>query len=297
MLAAHTTTGVGGECKRLEHVHSTHQLKQSLRRHDASLALLGRGSNTLVPDNGLRGTHVIIPSMTDVQWCKRTESNRDASVRAGAGVDIRSLAVQAANKGLSGLEFAAGIPGSVGGCVALNAGTRDGNIASIVSSVCVLDAVCNSERVVHSDELEDCFGYRSSCLSFASGKIVLWAEFLLQPNEHAKLKLRHELARRRQSQPCMSTRTPGCVFTNPPSGAPAARLIDSCGLKGYSIGGARVSNCHANFIECYDGCTATDVNMLIQHVQRTVRKIHGIQLSEEISRLDKDAKAFERQVK
>ena len=242
------------------------------------LRCIGAGSNLLIADGGLSG----------LTLCNRRlqGSQLEASglVEAQAGEPIPTLARKAARAGLHGLEWAVGIPGTVGGAVVMNAGAQGGCVAEWLESVEVLDP-CQPEQPFRLSAGELAFRYRHSRLQDES-LIVLSARFHLEPgHDPAAVTARTSanLHSRTSSQPYQQPSC-GSVFRNPEP-EKAGQLIEGLGLKGLSIGGAMVSPIHANFIVNTGGATAADIDALIRRVQQAVREAHGIGLQPEVKRL------------
>ncbi len=240
--------------------------------NDLPLRVLGGGSNVLVADDGVRAVVVSLR-----RACGSIEFDGD-EVHAGAAVMLPALARAAAERGLGGLEFAIGIPGSVGGALQTNAGIGDGrSIGPLVRHVAVL---LDGVRVVLATD-EVTFGYRTSTLR-DTGDLVLGATLALRPapREGIEAEMRALLEARQRSQPT-SEPNAGSIFRNPPGDA-AGRLIDAAGCKGLAIGHARVSTLHANFI-VHDGAgIAADIAALMAEVQRRVLAASGVRLRPEV---------------
>jgi UDP-N-acetylmuramate dehydrogenase len=240
--------------------------------NDEALTWVGLGSNLLVRDGGIRGT-VILP-FGGLDTLELIEGDR---VRAGAGVACAKVARFAARAGLTGAEFLAGIPGTMGGALAMNAGAFGGETWLLVDAVQTLD----HQGELHQRSRADYqVSYRT--VNGAENEWFVSADLQLKPGDStaAQSRIRSLLERRSATQP---TQQPSCgsVFRNPPDDY-AARLIESCGLKGEQIGGARVSDKHANFIVNLGSASAADIEALIRYVQEQVQNRHGIQLQTEV---------------
>ncbi len=240
--------------------------------HDEEILWLGLGSNTLVRDTGFDGTVIALQGI--LNKLERLDADR---VYAGAGVTGAKLARFCAKEGLVGAEFFAGIPGLVGGALAMNAGAFGGETWRHVISVETIDR----SGVQHRRLAEEYHvGYRR-----VTGPADEWftaAVFKFEQGDGARASatVKQLLARRAETQP-MGAASCGSVFTNPPNDY-AARLIEASGLKGYRIGGAVVSDKHANFILNDDHATASDIELLIKHVQKTVLERQGVMLQTEV---------------
>ena len=273
-MAKHTTMRVGGPADLFATAHNTFELRGLVRFARARAIpylLLGRGSDLVVSDAGVRGLVIAV----------RAEASRLEGERytADAGVPMARAATETQKAGLSGLEYGLAIPGTVGGAVWANAGAHGGDTAAILESATLLLAD-GSEAVVPASDLG--FGYRHSRLKDSPSELVLGAAFRLVRADAATIAGRLDEIRRwrREHQP-LGLRSAGSVFRNPP-GDSAGRLIDSLGLKGRRIGGAVVSEKHANFIVNDRQGTASDVRRLVEAVRAEVRDRLGIELALEI---------------
>lgn len=273
-MARLTSWRVGGPAERLYRPADVDDLALflSLLPADEPLTWIGLGSNLLVRDGGVRGTVIALHGMLD-----ELEVIAPGVIRAGAGVPCAKVARFAAKNGLVGGEFLAGIPGTMGGALAMNAGAFGGETWEKVARVETLDRE-GRRHVRMADEYR--IGYRS-----VQGPAEEWftaCELVLAAGdgEASQARIRELLSRRGETQP---TGLPSCgsVFRNPP-GDHAGRLIEACGLKGHCIGGACVSEKHANFIINTGDATAQDIEALIAHVQATVAREHGIELIAEV---------------
>lgn len=276
-LAKHTSWRVGGPAARLYRPADRDDLIAFLRTLDADepLLWLGLGSNLLIDDTGWPGT--VIETQGCLTAMEQVEPGR---LRLEAGVSCAKAARFATRAGLVGLEFFAGIPGTVGGALAMNAGAWGGETWPHVALVRTLDRSGTlRERGPQDFEV----GYRY--VAVPAGEWFLEAEMVLErgDTEAAQARIKELLARRAATQP---TGLPSCgsVFRNPP-GDHAARLIEACGLKGLRIGGAEVSPKHANFIINTGNAEARDIARLIDHVRAQVERRHGVRLIPEVRRV------------
>lgn len=271
----HTSFRIGGPAEVIVYPGTQDQCAEIVRMcRSAGLPLfvLGKGSNLLVSDRGLRG----VVLCTDL-LCNLVVEN-GTYIRAGAGASLKDAALFALQNGLSGLEFAHGIPGSVGGAVYMNAGAYDGEMSDVVRSTAYIDE-SGELRVVEGDG--HAFGYRKSVFS-GRGCLITETVMALRPGRREDIAARVEelLSRRCEKQP-LDMPSAGSVFKRPP-GHFAGKLIGDCGLGGYTIGGAQVSEKHCGFIVNRGGATAKDVMMLIEHIKKTVRERFGVELECEI---------------
>jgi UDP-N-acetylmuramate dehydrogenase len=284
-LARHTSLGVGGPADALAAPQSRDELAALVAlaaEQSLPLRVLGGGFNTLVLDGGIDGivvrTHRLRALTLDVDA---------GAVHAEAGVSHSQVVRLCAAQGLSGLEFGAGVPGTVGGWIAMNAGVPGAEIGDVVREVEV--AGPGAGRSVRSREEMD-FGYRAA-RGLAPGAVVLAARFALRSAERPQVRaeIDRHLAQRRATQP-VDQPSFGSVFKNP-SGAHAGALIDRAGLKGLQIGGAQISPRHANFIVNRGGATAADVLALIARAQAAVSDATGITLEPEVRIVGRPASA------
>jgi UDP-N-acetylmuramate dehydrogenase len=266
---------LGGPARWFCEPHDQQQLVGLLacaRDHDVPWHILGGGTNVIARDAGFDGlvVHLAGPAFERIEF-------EDECIHAGAGADLPRMVSAALKRNLVGLEILAGIPGSIGGAVRMNAGGRHGEIGQFVRDVRILDS--RGQVVTRSaDEIE--FAYRHTSLG---GCVVLGVTLKLERGD-GKLALnryREILAERQHSQPAAAARSAGCVFKNPPQ-RPAGRLLDEAGLKGFRVGGAEISTRHANFILARDGATAEDVVNLIEYAKDRVRETAGIELEPEV---------------
>jgi UDP-N-acetylmuramate dehydrogenase len=274
-LAPLTTLRVGGPADRLAVADSVDDLVSLHRvaaRAGVPVFLLGKGSDLVVADAGIRG--LVIRVRADAVTVE------GEVVRADAGVSMTGLAKRCAREGLAGFDWGISIPGSVGGAVWANAGAHDGDMAQVVGSVAVYDPRDEMRRTLRADECA--FAYRESRFKH-SPEVVLAASLELRrgdPSEISALVEEHQ-ARRRTTQP-LADQNAGSVFRNP-LGDHAGRLVEAAGLKGHRIGTAQVSTMHANFIVTDRGAArASDVRALGDHVRRVVADRFGVELRYEI---------------
>jgi UDP-N-acetylmuramate dehydrogenase len=274
-LSDYTWYGLGGPARWFVTPRDDDELATLLTRlADAGIPwrVLGRGANLIVADQGFAGAVI---HLTGPHW-QRAEFVEDR-VSAAAGADFPKLVKQAVDRGLAGLEGLAGIPGSLGGIIRMNAGGRHGNIAD-----CVVRArLMSPDGTVHSVPRDNLgFAYRTSAIG---DRIVLGATLKLEPTDLAPLLERYRAiwSAKHASQPPVSAKSAGCIFKNPPHQA-AGAILDQLGLKGTRRGGAEISPRHANFILAHPGATAHDVVELIQYAKDRVQSETGITLELEV---------------
>lgn len=275
-MAKHTSFRIGGPVEAMAFPKNAEELRKLLKISTVlqiTPAILGAGTNILAPDEGLRGLVICLKDCMDgMQQLDETH------IRVAAGVTMTRAAVYAAGLGLSGLEFAHGIPGTVGGGVFMNAGAYDGEICQVCRSVDVMDMAGNISTL-SCNCME--FSYRHSLLEEKAG-IVLSAVFELIPSNQEEIrgKMAELMSRRKTSQP-LDLPSAGSAFKRPVGGY-AAALIDQAGLKGFCVGGAGVSAKHAGFVVNNGGATAADVKAVLEHVSETVFAASGIRLEPEV---------------
>lgn len=275
-MSAHCSFRIGGPARLMACPASGAEaaaLLRLLREADAPVELMGKGTNLLVADEGLDA--VVVRLGEAISGAELLPGDR---VRAGAGISLAKLAVFAAEAGLSGLEFAHGIPGSLGGAVFMNAGAYGGEMKDVLESaeIALPDGAL---REVPAEELE--LSYRHSALE-GSGALVTAATVKLTPAEPEaiRVRMRELMEKRRASQP-LDMPSAGSTFKRPVGGY-AAALIDQAGLKGFAIGGAQVSEKHAGFVINRGGATFDDVLRLMEHIQKTVLEKSGVRLEPEV---------------
>lgn len=274
LMSRHTTYRIGGPAALLIDCDSVPDLAAAtsiLAEEGVPWRVLGKGSNVLVSDDGYNGA-----VLTLGRDFKR-HALEDERLRTGAGVILAAVVRDAFSAGRTGLEFAVGVPGTVGGALAMNAGSRDEWIGTIVESVTLF---VPGQGLVGVRGPEVAWGYRRSDLT-ARGIIVEAALRVLEGDEvHIRRTMEASLRRRKRSQP-LGLPSAGSVFVNPESDS-AGRLIEAAGLKGVRIGGAQVSDVHANFIVNAGGATAADVVALVKLIRDTVKETNGIELRPEV---------------
>ena len=278
-MSRHTSFRIGGPVRLMALPRSEEEAAQAVRAA-AELELppffMGNGSNLLVAD---QGAEVFVVKTFD--GLNRLETDGAGGVTAGSGVLLSRLANFALANSLTGLEFAHGIPGSLGGAVTMNAGAYDGEMKQVVVSTVCLTASGELEQV--RGQAQD-FSYRRS--TFSDGRrLILGASLRLRPGDPTAIRARMEelSARRKEKQPLEYPST-GSTFKRP-EGQFAAALIDRCGLKGCAVGGAQVSEKHAGFVINRGGATCGDVLRLIEHIQQTVFRQTGVALEPEVKLL------------
>lgn len=280
LLSLHTTFGVGGPCDLMLWVSSRAALRQVLqlaKNHSIPVTMLGKGSNVLVRDGGIDG--VVIRLSGDFA----TIEIEDSHIRAGGGAGLAEVVGKATAAGIGGLDFLAGIPGTIGGAVITNAGSGDTWLSHRTLRVSLMT---DDLREVELEEGDIGFGYRRSGIGEDLVVLDVFLAGTLSSVEEARQGVEAHLSRRRTTQPAGEA-TAGCVFKNPP-GNVAGRMIDEIGMKGLSMGGARISTVHANWIVNSGKATARDILNLIAEIRQRVGEHYGIDLELEIRVLGRD---------
>lgn len=272
----HTTFKIGGSTDlfvKPANEDSIKALIECAQRYNIPYYIIGGGSNLLVSDEGYRG--MIIQLGDEFEEVKMLD---DTTVFAQAGARLAKVGNELASKSLTGFEFASGIPGTVGGAVAMNAGAYGSEIKDIIVSASVLTPDGSIETLT-ADALE--LGYRTSVI-LQRGYIVLSAVFKLEPGDETQIRdYIKELATKRRSKQPLEYPSAGSTFKRP-QGCFAGKLIEDAGLKGFSIGGAKVSDKHAGFVINTGNATASDVIRLTDEIKKKIMEIYGIELELEI---------------
>lgn len=274
LLARHTSYRIGGPAAIYAECDTVNDLSAALSiltEEGVEWTLLGKGSNVLASDAGYDGALLALGR----DFKKHTVDGEH--IRSGAAVSLAAVVQDAFGRGLSGLEFAVGVPGTVGGALAMNAGSRDEWIGAIVESVTVF-APGTGLTCIRGSEVR--WAYRSTDLPRRG--VICEASLRVEPGEPERIRrvMEASLNRRKKSQP-LGLPSAGSVFVNP-EGDSAGRLIEATGLKGRRIGGAQVSEIHANFIVNTGGASAADVIALIRLIRETVEDMYGVELKPEI---------------
>lgn len=277
-MAEHCSFKIGGPVRVMALPETSAELAEIcnlLKKYGLAPYMLGNGTNILFPDEGLENVFII-------STVKLTEMylTEDGAIYADAGISLAKLASFAYQHSLEGLEFASGIPGSIGGGMMMNAGAYGGELKDVVESVSVYNLRRRSfAEIANADCL---FAYRTSLFQQEGGYVILGAKFRLNKGEQAAIaaKSRELNEKRRDKQP-LDLPSAGSAFRRPVGGF-AAALIEQSGLKGFAIGGAQVSEKHAGFVVNRGGATAAEVRELMAHVKKTVLEKTGIELKPEM---------------
>lgn len=277
-MSRHTTFRIGGPADIFIIPRSVPEialLTDTLRRYSISYFILGNGSNLLVSDRGFRGAVIQID-----RNLQNIETD-GMEIRAEAGALLSRLASAACEKALTGLEFASGIPGTIGGACVMNAGAYGGEIKDVLKNVTILDENDNVRTISVQEMLP---GYRCSRIQLEPW-IVLGAELCLTPGDPEQIRARmDELKKKRTAKQPLEFPSAGSTFKRP-EGSFAGALIDGAGLRGFRVGGAQISEKHCGFVINRGGATAADVTELIRRVQDTVERKSGVHLEPEIRML------------
>jgi len=270
-LSELTTFRIGGLARYFVRVEDVSDFKQAFlwaKERGVKLLVLGKGSNCLFDDRGFDGLVIL----NSIDFCEKA----GGEFRVGGGFSFSRLGVISAKEGFGGLEFAASIPGTVGGAVFMNAGACGQETAQVIKEVKHLD-LDGDLKTFGKGEME--FGYRTSVFQKMQGAVVS-ATFSLEESLEAREKQCEKVAYRRATQP-LTEPSSGCIFRNPQD-KPAGLLIEEAGLKGLTVGGAMISDKHANFIVNKGGASSSDVLTLIDRVKVEVEKHCGIELESEV---------------
>ena len=275
-LAPFTWYRIGGPARYLIRPRSVGELQAAARRcseNGIPIRVLGLGANLLVGDAGVDAA---VFRLDADHWRTVRIDDATGSADVGAGVDLQKLLLRTVRGGLAGIETLAGIPGTVGGGVRMNAGGKFGDLGSVVQTVSVMDSAGTCFTRTKDDLV---FGYRSTNVT---APFILSATLQLDPDDPDRLlrKTKEIWMYKRNSQP-LNTKNCGCVFKNP-RGLSAGALIDGAGLKGLRIGGAEVSQKHANFVVAHPGCSADDVLRVVRTIRETVLARSGVELESEV---------------
>ena len=283
-MAAHSSFRIGGPVRALAapaDVTGLSKVCDLLKQHHVAPFILGNGTNILFPDEGLNDLFLL-----STEKLQNIFLLPDGAVYAEAGVSLARLSAFACENGLAGLEFASGIPGTLGGGCMMNAGAYGGELKDVIESVVILYL---PDQTLYELSAEQCaFGYRQSYFQKTPGCVILSAVLRLpQGDKDAILAKMQELGEKRRAKQPLDLPSAGSAFRRP-EGHYAAALIDEAGLKGYTVGGAQVSEKHAGFVVNKGGATSHDVYDLMMHVRNTVYEKTGVFLEPEIIILPPD---------
>ncbi len=277
------TLGIGGPARYLCEVRTVKEMQEAIKicyRHHLPFMVLGKGSNCLFDDRGVNGVVLV----NKIDFC---EECSPGVFHVGAGYSFALLGVQTARQGWSGLEFASGIPASVGGAVFMNAGANGSETFQSVESIDFI-SMDGELKTLKRDEVT--FSYRFSSLQKIPGAIV-GVTFKLKPSPEARQKQIEIVKTRSKTQP-YGSKSAGCIFLNPSCGS-AGALIDKCNLKGVSVGDAAVSNLHANFLINVNQATCRDMLELIELVKKRVKEMSQVELHIEVRQINYEINTHE----
>ena len=276
LLSELSTFGIGGPARYFLEAKTVSDIQEAFtwaKSQNVRVFIVGKGSNSLFDDRGFNG--LVIQNRID--FCEFSPEG----VHVGAGYSFSHLGVQTARKGYSGLEFASGIPGTVGGAVFMNAGANGGQTFDALQEVLFFDAKTLEQKLFAKEQMS--FAYRTSIFQGLTG-CILSARFALKSNPEARKFQLSIIDYRLKTQP-YKDKSVGCIFKNPSEKFSAGALIDRCSLKGTAVGGAAVSLMHANFIVNRGGALASEVEALIALVQKRVFEETGTCLETEVRRV------------
>lgn len=278
-MSRHTTFRVGGPADYYVEAESETELADVLalcRQQSVPSYIVGNGSNLLVGDRGYRGVIVALG-----RHFAEVRSEADGGIRAGGGALLTVVARTALKEALAGMEFASGIPGTVGGAVVMNAGAYGSELADVLGTVRILDP---EKGVREAEAAELALGYRTSNIP-ARDQVVLGARFCLKPGRESEIRSRmEELGMQRRKKQPLEYPSAGSTFKRP-QGHFAGKLIEEAGLRGFTVGGAQVSEKHCGFVINRGEATAADIRTLCREVQRRVREQSGVELELEVRQL------------
>jgi UDP-N-acetylmuramate dehydrogenase len=281
-MSRHTSFKVGGPADALVKPENVDELKKIIRfcqENQIFYMVVGGGSNLLVKDRGIRGVVILLTS----GFKRIEEMGRDENgiiIMGMAGAWTRSLCAYALRKGLEGMNFALGIPGTIGGAIIMNSGTNMGSVSEVLWAIDVLE----SEGTIHRYSRKDLsFSYRRLVWKNDEIPVILSGYFKLRPSDEHRLRnAAARIVRERMARQPIGNPSAGCFFKNPASGKSAGELIDKAGLKGKQVGGAQVSFKHANFIINAGGATAEDILSLSDIIRKSVHDRFGVFLEPEV---------------
>lgn len=285
IMSRHTSIDVGGMADALvspETVKELGQIITCLRHYKTPFIPVGNGTNLIVRDGGYRGVIISMKGLNNITLNKRNAGQ--ASISTGAGAALSEIVRMATEESLAGMEFCAGIPGSVGGAVKMNAGAYGSEIKDTIEEIELLN---NSGEIRELKKNALTFEYRN--LDLPEGSVITGATFLLKEGIREQIQGRiNEILGMRKNKHPLEFRNSGSIFKNPKGGVPAGQIIDELGLKGLQIGGAKISEKHGNFIINLGQAKAGDIIALIDMVKKKVKDERGITLETEVKIIGED---------
>jgi UDP-N-acetylmuramate dehydrogenase len=284
-MSRHTSIGVGGNADAViwpERSEELSRIVNFLRQFQVPFIPIGNGTNLIVKDGGYKGAVISMLRMSGISLAER--GSEQVLLHAGAGATLSEIVLLSEKRSLSGMEFCAGIPGSVGGAVRMNAGAYGNEIKDVVETV-ELMIVSGEIQESGKDDLK--FTYRN--LDIPEGTVIVGASFSLRKGFEEQIHTRiNEILGKRKNKHPLEYRNAGSIFKNPNGGIPAGRLIDESGLKGVQIGEAKISEKHGNFIVNLGNAKASDIIALIDMIKTKVRRERGIALETEVMIVGED---------
>ena len=284
-MSRHTSIGVGGNADAVvwpERSGEMSRIVHFLRQFQVPFIPVGNGTNLIVKDGGYKGAVISMLRMSGISLAER--GSEQVLLHAGAGATLSEIVLLTEKRALSGMEFCAGIPGSVGGAVRMNAGAYGSEIKDVVETV---ELMIVSGEILEAEKDDLKFTYRN--LDIPDGTVIVGASFLLVKGIEEKIHARiNEILGKRKNKHPLEYRNAGSIFKNPNGGIPAGRIIDESGLKGMQIGGAKISEKHGNFIVNLGNAKASDIIALIDVIKTNVKKERGIMLQTEVMIVGED---------
>ncbi len=284
-MSRHTSIGVGGIADAVVWPERSEELSRIinfLRQFQIPFIPIGNGTNLIVKDGGYKGAVISMLSMNSISLAER--GREQVLLHAGAGATLSEIVLLTEKRAFSGMEFCAGIPGSVGGAVRMNAGAYGSEIKDIVESVKLM---ITKGEILESRKDDLKFTYRN--LDISEGTVIVGASFLLAKGDREQIHARiNEILRKRKNKHPLEYRNAGSIFKNPNGGIPAGRIIDESGLKGTQIGEAKISEKHGNFIVNLGNAKASDIIALIDMIKTKVKNERGIALQTEVMIVGED---------
>lgn len=284
-MSRHTSIGVGGIADAVVWPERSEELSRIIHflwHSQIPFIPVGNGTNLIMKDGGYKGAVILMQGLNSVSLAER--GSKQVLIHAGAGVTLSEIVLLSEKRSLSGMEFCAGIPGSVGGAVKMNAGAYGNEIKDVVETV---ELMIISGEILSSKKDDLKFEYRN--LDISEGTIIIGASFLLTRGIEEQIHARiNEILGKRKNKHPLEYRNAGSIFKNPNGGIPAGQIIDELGLKGMRIGNAKISEKHGNFIVNLGNAKASDIIALIDMIKTKVNEERGIKLQTEVKIVGED---------